>query len=402
LGSHAGKDLRGVADTGNGSIEITFMYQGKRERPRMPWPPTSANLKRASTLRATVLTAIDKREFTWALFFPDSKQALKEKPVALGALTLGVAFEKALALSVKFVTPETLATYKRDARAWCSKEALGEATDVETITKNRILEALNKLEIGNKRISNFLIPLRSAMEYAADERKFANPMDSLKVRKIRTPKIPGQKASRSNKRPVPFLVSEIALLETAPHGSYWKLWSAIGTRPEEIIAARWDNVREDGLHITEAKVSGRLKEPKTAAGERVILLSPRALEALETLRPITGHQEYILLNPNTAKPFHGDRPIRHLFQRDCMFVGIRYKKPNLLRHTYASWNLEAGESLTFLAGQMGHTTIEEILRTYARHIPENSDPPGRRLQAALLAGRNLGGGIVKTSNLFAS
>jgi len=378
------------------------MYQGKRERPRMPWPPTKANLKRASNLRATVLTAIDKREFTWAEFFPDSKQALKEKPLAAGALTLGVAFQKSLALCEQFVTPETLATYKRDARKWCGTDALGEAMDVETITKNRILEALNKLKIGNKRISNFLIPLRSAMEYAADEKKFVNPMDSLKVRKIRAPKIPGQKASRPDRRPVPFLVSEIALLETAPHGNYWKLWSAIGTRPEEVIAARWDNVREDGLHITEAKVSGRMKDTKTEAGERVILLSPRALEALEALRPITGHQEYILLNPNTGKPFHGDRPIRHLFQRDCMVVGIRYKKPNLLRHTYASWMCEAGESLTFLAGQLGHTSIEEIVRTYARHIPDNSDPPGSRLQTALLAGRNLGGGIVKTGNLVAS
>jgi integrase len=399
MGDPARKSYSGVRDTGDHTIEIAFMYQGKRVRERKPWPPTPHNLKRAATYRAGTLLAIEKGTFTFKEWYPESKRARTEKVRGEG-LRLGSAFDKALALSVKFVTPETLATYKRDARKW--KAVLGEDTDVQTITKNQVLEAIVALKIGNKRITNFLIPLRSAMDYAADERKFVNPIDSLKVKKIREPKIPGQSATRPDKRPIPFLVSEIALLETAPHGNNWKLWTATGVRPEEIIALKWANVREDGLHITEAKVTGRMKETKTPAGERIILLSRRAREALAALRPITGHQEFVLLNLNTGKPFHGDRPIRQLFQRDCMLVGVRYKKPQLMRHTFASWALEAGESATWIAEQLGHTTAEEVMKTYARHIPENSDPAGSRLEAALAAGRNLGGGIVKQAAVSTS
>jgi site-specific recombinase XerD len=41
-----------------------------------------------------------------------------------------------------------------------------------------------------------------------------------------------------------------------------------------------------------------------------------------------------------------------------------YRKPHAMRHSYATWMLEAGADLRYVKDQMGHASIEETEGTY--------------------------------------
>ena len=48
-----------------------------------------------------------------------------------------------------------------------------------------------------------------------------------------------------------------------------------------------------------------------------------------------------------------------------------------LRHTYATWMLQAGEPIKWVSGQMGHESTKMTLDTYADWLPELNPEVGQ-------------------------
>lgn len=395
----------GVRDSGDGSIEIDFQWNGRRYRERMALDPAkSENMQRAARKRATVLEDIANSTFVYAKSFPYSKHAT-DAPHS-ECMSLGQAFDQLFAQSQiqVAVSPETLDAYKRDAAMW--KAELDADTDVKEITLDgvqkvlyaeRIHERRRKRLIGIKRMRNALIPLRQALDLAKSAKKLEqNPLDDFKI-KLSV----DQKEARANPKIIePYSVHEVRKLATAAvTGAVWKLWANSGLRGQELIALLWSDILPEGIRVTKSvrRSHGvtRVKPPKTEAGRRIVELSPQAKEALAELKKTTGARTHVCINPNTDEPFSGDRALRERFKSDCLKLGVRYRDVRLLRHSYASWALEAGESVLWVKDQLGHKTVEEVLRTYARHIPDNIEKHGQKLQRALRENRDLGHGVDK-------
>jgi integrase len=60
-------------------------------------------------------------------------------------------------------------------------------------------------------------------------------------------------------------------------------------------------------------------------------------------------------------------------------AGVRYRNPYQTRHTFASMALMAGESVQWVAAQMGHTDWTFTARTYTRYIPDDAPDAGSKL-----------------------
>lgn len=113
-----------------------------------------------------------------------------------------------------------------------------------------------------------------------------------------------------------------------------------GLRISELCALDWDDVDWVNKRIfVQRALTQHSKEPetpKTAAGERYVKLLPAALEALKAQKAFTFMEgNEIFRNPNTDKRWTGDMVIRQrMWKRVLLRVGVRYRYPYQMRHTY--------------------------------------------------------------------
>lgn len=169
-----------------------------------------------------------------------------------------------------------------------------------------------------------------------------------------------------------------------------------GVRTSEMAGLQWravdlamdkrsPNRRHATVAIREVIVSGEDKETTKTNVARLIRLNTRALAALQRQHKHSQMAgSYVFLDPVTGNPWRQER----VFRRRCWeptlkALGIRYRKPNTMRHTYATRMLMAGMTPKFCALQMGHD-VEVFLRTYAAQLPGEAGEIGmRRLETAM-------------------
>lgn len=66
------------------------------------------------------------------------------------------------------------------------------------------------------------------------------------------------------------------------------------------------------------------------------------------------------------------------------WVGLRYRKPHTLRHTFASMLIQAGESLAYVKEQLGYSSIRITVDTYRHLTPGTNKAAVDRLDDATI------------------
>jgi integrase len=362
---------QGVRARSPRSIEIDFYYLGQRCREVIKIPPTKTNFKFAKNKRATILHEIGIGTFNYAVHFPDSRRA-----VTLGKLTnktVGEALEDFLRNTRRSYEASTLRGYK-SAIYFHLIPAFGK-TLIRKLTTNDIKVWMNSLAISGKRINNVLIPLRIVLSDAyMDGLIDSNPADRVKNVPHRYPE------------PNPFKPEEMRLiLENCDPQSrnlfQFAFWS--GLRTSELIALEWGDIdfAKGVIRVSRASVKRIIKQPKTHAGKREVLILPFAREALERQKEFTlSLGGRIFHNPKTNQPWEIDTQIRGTAWLPAITAaGIPYRNPYQTRHTYASMLLSAGENPMWVAQQMGHEDWGMIRKRYGRWIPEVDTTAGSKV-----------------------
>lgn len=369
------KQYDGVRVASETTIQIDFQYQGVRCRERLKLKPTPANLKKAARHRAAIIDSIDAGTFDYGVTFPGSKNArkfirqdrldhylrqwLEHKRPTLKTSTYD-GYRKAIeGQLIPAFGHLMLAEFKRShARDWAAS-----------------------LTCTNKRISNLLSPLRTALTDAMyDELIPVNPLAGWHYQR--------QDAVTTRANDIdPFTPEEqAAIIEHLPDDGrpliQFALWT--GLRTSELVALEWDDVdtvrRKARISrgITQAS-RGQAETPKTAAGVREIDLLPAALDALKKQKMISDHHDSgrVFLNPRTGEPWTGDQAIRKtLWAHALKRADVRYRRQYQTRHTYASMMISAGEPIAWVSRQMGHTSVVLTAQIYSQWVPSSSDRPG--------------------------
>lgn len=184
----------------------------------------------------------------------------------------------------------------------------------------------------------------------------------------------------------PFTRAEIDLAEKLgpKYGPAVVFASETGMRPSEWLAIEWRDVdRKAGVVLVERSCAyGVMKSyGKTARSRRRVPLSDRALDALDqTPRRL----DVRLVFPGRRG---GVIDLKH-FRRGQWHpaldaAGLPSRRIYDLRHSFATWALDAGLSIFELARYMG-TSVEMIDRTYG-HLAQGAEESARaKLDAAYL------------------
>lgn len=366
------------------SIRLSFTVEGVAHRRTLrggdgkPLAPTPANLKHAERVAAQIRRDLELGRFELSRYFPD------EVPAG-GALTLAQHLEAWLA--AQRVQPTTRAGYAAAARFWAAAPRdkrgakLGE----------RLLLDLKAGEIAHALAAHADLAPRSQMKYLMVLRQAirAAVVDKLMPEDV-TATIRAQRAKPPE--PDPFTPDELEAILADMHQHCpepvtlaFEFWGFTGLRTAELIGLQWPSVdlASGRVLVHETVIRGRHKDSTKTGAPRQVLLNSRALEALQRQRAHSQVAQGFVWTTPAGASWNSDLALAKWWRRTLTRLGIRYRQPYNLRHTYATQMLMAGLNPAFGAKQLGHS-VQEFLRTYSRWLSGDADTREmQRLEAAM-------------------
>jgi integrase len=143
---------------------------------------------------------------------------------------------------------------------------------------------------------------------------------------------------------------------------------ATGCRPGEAVALKWKHITDDcGLvWIGESCSRGELGSTKTNQ-QRYLRLTARLQDVLRSRRSPDAKSDDLVF-PAAKGGFIDDHNFRNRAWKTILEkLGIDYRKPYNMRHTFVSASLDLGLPPTVVSTLSGHT-VETLYRSYAGNV----------------------------------
>lgn len=241
------------------------------------------------------------------------------------------------------------------------------AKDIDSYLRHMVRQ-----ERAGKTIRNHLDAIRHVYEYAAEHYSIPNVAATVKA--------PRGKASKVREA-LTDAEQEIVLQSAdAPFGLFAILLLYTGLRRGELFGLRWSDFDFESGFITvsrsityAANSTPILKEPKTAAGVRRVLILAPVVRLIKPLYDAAKNKdEYVL----TGEKPRGQSWYRRRWDKYLEATGLNVTQ-HQFRHTYATILYEAGVDELAAQTLMGHKDISTTHKIYThlrdKHMTENLD-----------------------------
>jgi len=374
-----GRNGSGIRKASETSYEIAFTYQGVRCRERIKLKPTPTNDKRVTNFLGAILDAIEKGAFNYSVTFPQSKRRFVFTESPGEAITIEKYLDEWLEAKEKQLKKSAYNDYRKTVNHLIIPKFKGKLlTDVKRVdVKNWVKD----MACSNKRISNILSVMRTALQDAVeDELLELNPLYGWTYENKEAPKKESDVQPFSQEEQSAILK---VLDGQARNMMQFFFWT--GLRTSELVALDWTDIdwKRGTIFVTKAmtQASKNIAEiPKTSAGNREVKILAPAMQALLDQKQYTYLKNAeIFQNPRTLERWTGDQAIRkNIWVSALKLAKVRYRRPYQTRHTYASMMLTAGESIAWLAQQIGHSDWGMLRRVYAKYISDSIPEAGNK------------------------
>jgi integrase len=400
---------KGVSIRSNSSVQVEFMWEGRRCTESLPGKPTESAVRKAVRKRESVLEDIEYNRFVYDHHFPNSRRVKRKRAEAATAQrerqkTMDELLEDWLDRYQKEHPDRgnTIDTHREVIRSRL-KPALGRLTpaEISTDTLVEFRHGLFRESLSVSRVSNIMTPLNGTLDLAVERGLMSkNPCRDLAPTKPKATNkvVLDESGSPLFDEPLPTSLDP-AYINAAKNADpldaderksvlarmlgqirnifLFAMWT--GLRTGELIALRWCDVSADGRRIL-VRLSfskSRFTNTKGRRARWVDLTGP-AIAALQAQRQITGVQgRWVFHNPLTGDRWQNSQRLRVRWIRALKAAGVRYRKPYQCRHTYASMMVSAGESPEWVAEQMGHLDGRLVSAVYGRWLRPADVRPGQ-------------------------
>lgn len=358
-------------------IRVTFTFEGQPQRQTLmvngtTMPPTIANIRFAHRLSTEIRDKIRHNNFSMSEYFPAGGDG--------GMLT--VTGQLSNWLASQRIERSTRAGYVAACNFW-KITTIGDRP-LRALKHSHILTAIaTRPDLTGKTINNYVSVLREALALAKLDRLIGeNPVAEI------------PRAKHQKEPPDPFTRDELEKItgdfkvchpgQVANLVEFW-LWT--GMRTSELAGLKWTNVdlASSTVLIAQALVRGILKKNTKTNTSRTVKLNSRALAALQAQRQHTEMAgSEVFQDPRYGTPWADERAFRRSYWTPTLKrLGIRYRRPYNMRHTYATTMLMASMTPAFCARQLGHS-VDIFLRTYSKWLDgEQNDREMDRLELTL-------------------
>ena len=366
------RSAQGGVELRENSIRLKFQYSGVACKETLyldnaPLPPTPANAKYARRIAIEIRKKIQDGSFVYADYFPHSRRALSVGNTT--PLFFDIAHRW---IELHDIKASTKTQYRRRLSTFWKQNLKNVAID--KVLYSDILTALNAGSwTSGKSRNNELSMIKQIFEFARRDKIISgNPCEEIARSTYQKPK------------PDPFDIGEInaILSHLKVHRpeqilNFVQLMFLTGLRTSEGIALQWGNVdfRKREMLIDSATVYDEESDSTKTATARTVKLTSRALEALERQKAHTFLKgEHVFHDPKTdaAWAYAKITDIRGFWEITLKTLGIRYRRPYSMRHSYATLGLMNGSKPAFLAKQLGHS-LQMFFTVYATWISSSDD-----------------------------
>jgi len=150
-----------------------------------------------------------------------------------------------------------------------------------------------------------------------------------------------------------------------------------GLRLGEAIALQWADIdfAERTILVRRSRRRGQTRITKNGKARRVDM-SRQLCEVLrgwqsllEAEAALEGRELAPAIFPSLVGSADDQDGFRRVWTAILRRAGLRYRKPHVLRHTFASLLIQAGEPLTYVQQQLGHHSAAFTLTVYGHFIP---------------------------------
>lgn len=141
----------------------------------------------------------------------------------------------------------------------------------------------------------------------------------------------------------------------------------IGARSSEVIGLKWSDIdwEQRKLRIQRGIRMKKIKLPKR--GVRVVDIPTALFKALFELKKESS-SEWVFPTKNGTHYQDCSSVTRRHFKPLLERVGVRYKTLYSLKHSYASHSLAGGQTIDYIASQLGHCDIKHTYDYYIKYV----------------------------------
>lgn len=362
------------------SIRVTFTFNGRQQKKTIilngqPLPPTPANLAYAQRLASEIKERIRLGTFSMAEYFPASGDTLQ--PVTVEDCITSY-------IEAQRIEDSTKAGYHSARRFWAAQlpGKLAKALKHSDIMK----ATAARPDLSGKTVNNYVSVLRDALALSVKDKLIqANPAADIEPQKHQKP--PPDPFTRAE---ADAIVAHFAQHHPGQVANMVECWMWSGLRTSEIFGLRWDNVDlfNRTIQVSEALVDKKHKKRTKTASIRIVNLNSLAMAAIQRQRPHTQLAGgMVFMDPRFSRPWDEQSFSKGFWGRALRAIGMRYRRPYNMRHSYATAMLMAGMTPAFCARQLGHS-VDVFLTIYAKWIDgEQNEREIALLEAALSPGK---------------
>ncbi len=374
----------------HGRLRIGFKYGGRKCRESLGVVANKQTLAAARRLCATIQLELRAGTFDYGRRFPDSDRinqlGLKApelvQPVSVEELTRSWLLSKQ-----GEVKRSTHGYYKEVAQIFIQRDVLGERR-VHDLRQEDIDRWRARVDEKRTTTGRPLSTRRKNMAWDV----LNQIVDFGRVRKIvgedllsgmKPFKDSGQPTKKDNDlveeneegEVAPYTAEQIELILTAAEG--WErallaFYFFTGVRRGEALALTWDRVyfeRDRALISRSLSPRYGVTTPKTKSSRRIVQFGPRVRdELLKQRERVQLRSKYVFPNENGAAlnvRWATDVVWRRILAR----ADVPHRPIGQCRHSFAVLALKQRKPLNWIQRQMGHRTLQMLLKHYWRWIP---------------------------------
>jgi len=353
-----------------GKLLLDFQWQNQRCREYLGLDDDKEGRARAKHVQKIIEGELAAGTFAYGVHFPDSRKAktifAPPPPAPAG--------------------PPQFSVF---AREWLSRQrgSVAYLSDLGSLIETHLVPSFGDLlmsEITLEHVEEFMVALRKKGLGGVRANKARALLSRIAQRGVRNKWLEGNPVGevRREREPKPQIdpltFEELrrlldALADDPEMQRFYIVAAFSGLRTSELLALRWHDVDWKAEHpvATICQASTKLDgvhQTKTAGSERTIDLRPAVVEALKRQRSASLLKSEFVFPSETGGPLDRDNLANRIWYPALKRAGLRRRTPYQTRHSFATLALEAGESIGWIAQQLGHVDTAMVIKHYYRWV----------------------------------